>query len=58
MKYNVCVCRIGYSYLTVEVEAENEEQAKEIAIDDADGSGGWDECSVEYEANIEDDCDE
>ena len=55
MKYNVCVCRIGYSYLTVEVEAENEEQAKEIAIDDA---GGWDECSVEYEANIEDDCDE
>lgn len=35
MKYKIEVCRVGYSFRTIEVEADNEEQAEEIALDEA-----------------------
>ena len=31
--FNVSVCRVGYSFLNLQVEAENEEEAKSEALD-------------------------
>lgn len=49
MKYIVDVCRVGYSYTTIEVEAENEEMAKEIAVDEA-ANYEFSEKDAEYSA--------
>lgn len=35
MKYKINVCRIGYAFATIEVEAENQEQAEALAIEEA-----------------------
>ena len=51
MKFRVSVTRIGYSQNTIEVEAENEEQAKDIAIDEA-GNYSFSEYDADYEANF------
>ena len=52
MKYDVEITRIGYACLTFTVEAETEEEAKELAMDEAYNTG-WDEYTAEYEI---DDC--
>lgn len=54
MKYDVDITRIGYASLTFTVEAENEEEAKEKALQEA-WNTGWSEDSVDYEV---DDCNE
>ena len=52
MKYDVDITRIGCACLTFTVEAENEEEAKEKAREEAFNTS-WSECSVDYEV---DDC--
>lgn len=49
MKFKVNICRIGYSHKEIEVEAENEEQAKEKALDTA-GNFEFSENHADYEA--------
>ena len=34
MKYKIDVCRIGYAFATIEVEAENYEEAQEKALEE------------------------
>ena len=51
MYYEVTVTRIDYSDLTVAVEANSEEEAKDKAVDYAIEDGGWQECSTEFEAD-------
>lgn len=48
-KYVVKVCRIAYAFKDIEVEAENETQATDKAMDDA-GNHEFSEKDVEYEA--------
>ena len=50
MKYEVDITRVSYANITFSVEANSEEEAKEIAMDKA-YSTGWCEDSVEYEVN-------
>ena len=54
MKYDVDITRIGYASLTFTVEAENEEEAKEKALQEARNTG-WSEDTVDYDV---DDCNE
>ena len=54
MKYDVDITRIGYASLTFTVEAKNEEEAKEKALEEA-WNTGWSEDTVDYEV---DDCNE
>ena len=49
-KYTVPVARIGYSMMDIEVEAENEEEAIEKAIEEA-GNHVFSEHSSDYEAD-------
>lgn len=49
MQYEVNVCRIGYAHRTILVEAKNEEEAKDIAVDKA-GDYEFSEHSSDYEA--------
>lgn len=48
MKYDVDIARIGYSFATIQVEAENEEQAKELALEEA-GDYEFSEKDADYE---------
>ena len=48
-KYVVNVCRIGYGSLDLDVEADNEDQAVDIALDNAGGESFAEDYS-EYEA--------
>lgn len=50
-KFKVKVTRIGYSATTIEIEAENEEQAKELAVDEAGGHEFPGEYASDYEAD-------
>lgn len=45
--YKVPVCRISYSFLTIEVEADNEEAALALADDEA-GDHSYSEKSADY----------
>lgn len=47
-KYEVSVTRIGYAHTTIEVEAENELEAKEKAIEMA-GNYDFSEHDADYE---------
>ena len=53
MKYEVSVTRIGYASMTVAVEANSPEEAKEKAETKAEENGGWDEDSYEIKADDE-----
>ncbi len=48
MKYTVIITRTSYSSTGVEVEADSEEQAREIAMDEA-GDHSYSEHSADYE---------
>lgn len=50
-KYSVDVCRIGYAYATIEVEAENETDAMELAVEQA-GDYEFSEKDAEYSAEF------
>ena len=45
--YKVEVCRIGYSFATIEVEAENEDEAEDLALEKA-GNYDYSEKDAEY----------
>ena len=45
--YKVEVCRIGYSFATIEVEAENEDEAEDLALEKA-GNHDFSEKDAEY----------
>ncbi len=47
-KFKVSVVRIGYSIREIEVEADSQEQAKEVALDEA-GGYEFSEHASEYE---------
>lgn len=57
-KFKVKVIRIGYSATTLEIEADNEEQAKDLAIDEAGGHEFPGEHSSDYEADYVEKVDE
>ena len=57
-KFKVKVTRIGYSATTLEIEAENEEQAKSLAVDEAGGHEFPGEHSSDYEADYVEKVDE
>lgn len=46
-KYNITVCRTGYGFNTIEVEANNQKEAEEKALDEA-GNHEYSEKSSEY----------
>ena len=48
MKYEVEILRIGYSSRTFEIEADNEEQAENLALEEAYNTG-FDEYNADYE---------
>jgi hypothetical protein len=48
MKYEVEVTRISYSTLTFTVDAANEEEAKDLAMDEAYNTG-FDEDTADYQ---------
>jgi len=48
MKYDVEITRISYSTITFTVDAENEEEAKDLAMDEAYNTG-FGEDTAEYE---------
>ena len=48
MKYEVTISRISYSTLTFGVEAEDKDQAVELALDEAYNTG-WSENSADYD---------
>jgi hypothetical protein len=48
MKYEVTISRISYSTLTFGVEAEDKDQAVELALDEAYNTG-WSENSANYD---------
>ena len=48
MKYDVSITRIGYAHTNIEVEASNEQEAQEKAIDMA-GDCDFSECDADYE---------
>ncbi len=48
MKYEVEITRISYATLTFGVEASSEEEAKDLAMDEAYNTG-FDEDTAEYE---------
>ena len=50
MKYIVSVTRIGYGGLDLQVEADSEDKAKEIALDQA-GSHAFSEHHSEYQVD-------
>ncbi len=54
MRYEVEITRVSYSTLTFGVEANSEEEAQQLAMDEAYNTG-WDEDSADYEI---DDCSE
>jgi len=45
--YNIEVCRIGYSFKTIEVDATSQKEAEELALDEA-GSHEFSEKDAEY----------
>ena len=49
MKYDVEVTRISYSTITFTVDAADEEEAQELAMDEAYNTGFYNEHSAEYE---------
>ena len=49
MKYEVEVTRISYASEIFLIEADNEEQAQELAMDKAYNTGFYNEYSAEYE---------
>ena len=51
-KFEVVVNRTAFSTKTIEVEAENEEQAKEIALDEAGGYEFPTEHAADYEVEF------
>ena len=50
MKYDVEITRISYATVTFTVEAENEEQAQELAMNEAYNTS-FDEDTAEYEVD-------
>ena len=48
MRYEVTISRISYSTLTFGVEAEDKDQAVELALDEAYNTG-WSENSADYD---------
>ena len=50
MKYEVDITRVSYANITFSVEANSQEEAKELALDQAYNTG-WCEDSAEYEVN-------
>ena len=54
-KYVVNVCRIGYGHLDLEVEADSENEAMEIALDNA-GNESFVENQSEYEVGYVESC--
>ena len=48
MRYEVTISRISYSTLTFGVEAEDKDQAVELALDEAYNTG-WSENSANYD---------
>lgn len=46
--FDVHVCRIGYAHRTFQIEADNEKEAKEKALDEA-GNYEYSENSSDYE---------
>jgi len=46
-KYKIEVCRIGYGYKTIEVEATSQEEAENMALDEA-GDHEFSEKDAEY----------
>jgi hypothetical protein len=50
MKFQVEICRIGYSVRTIDVEAANAEEAENIALDTA-GNYEFSEHHADYECN-------
>lgn len=59
MKYDVEITRISYATVTFTVEAENQEQAEELAMNEAYNTS-FDEDTAEYEVEscVESDYDE
>ena len=54
-KYVVNVLRIGYGSLDLEIEADNEDEAVEIALDNA-GNESFSEHHSEYESGYVESC--
>lgn len=50
-KYNVQLVRISYGFNIIEIEAENEDEARDKAIDVA-GDYNYSESSAEYEIDF------
>jgi hypothetical protein len=50
-KFNVEVCRISYAVISLEIEAESEEQAVGLAIDQA-GNHYFSEHHADYSASV------
>lgn len=48
--FKVKVCRISYSFADIEIQANNQSEAEEKALDDA---GEHDFCESDYEYKIE-----
>lgn len=49
MTYDVTVARIGYSFITVTVDADDKAEAESIALEEAENNGYWDECDAQFE---------
>ena len=49
MRYDVEITRISYATVTFTVEAENEEQAQELAMDEAYNTNFDNEYAADYE---------
>ena len=49
MKYTVCVSRTAWEYF--DVEADNEDQARDMALDLAFNYGDWPRAEADYEVS-------